>query len=134
MAKDRLDRMKSAVESLVGIVKELVDAEGALESDDSTAATKVAKAAEPNPLEPRVIELEKSAATAAETIQKQTQEITVQKAALAKQADMLAAARISAKPNSLEPSGDPAAPSKPFSWGEDLNKDSARAGANRKQA
>ena len=134
MAKDRLDRMKSAVDSLVGIVKELVDAEGALEGDDSTAATKVAKAADPNPLEPRVIELEKCAATAAETIQKQADEIASQKAALAKQADMLAAARISAKPNSVDPTGEPAVPPRPFDWGSDLNKDSQRAGAKRNQA
>ena len=125
MAKERLDRLKNVASELAKILSELddeIDAEGGDTGGDAGAADKVAKSAEPDPLEAKLAELTQQVAALLAKSDAQAQEIASQKAAIAKQAEVIKAAKMPAPPNSSTP--EPVAKSgKPFAWPDDLNEE-----------
>jgi uncharacterized protein YoxC len=119
MAKERLDRLATSVSELTKIVKELqdeVDAEG-----ESTDKSKVAKADEPNPLAPKVDELTKSVSDLQVKLDAQAKQIADQSVSIAKQAEIIKAAKQTPAPNSNEPEEVAKSTAKPFSWPNDMN-------------
>jgi uncharacterized phage infection (PIP) family protein YhgE len=118
MAKERLSRLQDAVVQLTAILKELqdeVEAEG-----ESTDKSKVAKADESNPLAPKLEELTKSVSDLQAKLDDQAKQIVEQSVSIAKQAEVIKAARQMPAPNSSEPE-EVSKSAKPFSWPNDMN-------------
>jgi len=125
MAKNRLKRLLSAVDELSKIAVELNDEvkdDVEASAEPTVETTEVAKSEAPHPLESKVVELEKRAATAEETITKMAKEIESQKLQIAEQAKLIAKARGEVHSNSREPEGDIPGADKRFAWGTDLNE------------
>lgn len=129
MAKNRLKCLLAAVDELSKIAVELndevkddVEASAEPVIEPTVEPTEVTMSEAPHPLESKVVELEKRAATAEETIATMAKEIEAQKLQIAKQAELIAKARGEVRSNSREPEGDIPGADKRFAWGADLNE------------
>ena len=100
MAKDRLTRLKATHAELGKILKELSDE--VAEEEESTKS-KVTKADEANPLAPQVEALTRSATDLQAKLAEQEKTIADQGVAIAKQAEIIKAAKRVPAPNSSDP-------------------------------
>lgn len=114
MAKKRLERLEASHAEIGKILKELRDD---VDAEDDATKSGVAKAVEPNPLAPQVEALTKSEADLRATVEKQAKNLESAKQAIAKQADIIAKAKLAPEPNSKTLEGDDTEKSaKPFRW------------------